>query len=95
MPEQIRRTWFTPRGLTFVKYAYEVWSQLTKAQRLALETGTGTARPIAKLTELGLWADGKPTAWAQFVMASRRRDMSRWTVGDDGALYWIKDGDDA
>ena len=92
-------TFAVPAGIALMAWlltAYDTWAELTKAQRLALEKGTGTSRPIAKLAELGLWADGKPTVWAQFVMASRRRDtLNRWTTDDDGALYWIKDGDDA
>ena len=70
--------------------AYDVWARLTPAQRKTLETGTGTARPIAKLTELELWADGKPTQWGLFVLDSRRQEpLHRWHVDDEGNLYRI------
>ena len=81
-------------GLTLIGHmlaAYDVWSTLTKAQRAALEAGEGRPAVVQRLTSRGLWADGKPTLWAEFVMAARRKEgLDRWTVDDAGHLYRIE-----
>ena len=77
-------------GLTMTGWlltAYEQWATLTKAQRAALEAGEGRPAVVQRLTNRGLWGDGKPSEWAEFVMASRRREsLDRWTVDQSGRL---------
>lgn len=81
-------------GLSMIGHmlaAYETWSTLTKAQRAALEAGEGRPAVIQRLTNRGLWKDGKPSLWAEFVVASRRKEgLDRWTVDDAGHLYRIE-----
>ena len=80
-------------GLSMIGHmlaAYETWSTLTKAQRAALEAGEGRPAVVQRLTSRGLWADGKPTLWAEFVMAARRKEgLDQWTVDDAGHLYKV------
>lgn len=80
-------------GLTMMGHllaAYDEWSTLTKAQRAALEAGEGRPAVVQRLTSRGLWADGKPTLWAEFVMAARRKEgLDQWTVDDAGHLYKV------
>ena len=80
-------------GLSLIGHmlaAYEAWSTLTKAQRAALEAGKGRPAVIQRLANRGLWADGKPTLWAEFVMAARRKEgLDQWTVDDAGHLYKV------
>ena len=80
-------------GLSMIGHmlaAYDEWGTLTKAQRVALEAGEGRPAVIQRLTARGLWADGKPTLWAEFVMAARRKEgLDQWTVDDAGHLYKV------
>jgi len=80
-------------GLTMMGWllaAYEVWADLTKAQRAALTTGEGQPVVLRRLEIRGLWKDDKPTLWGEFVADSRRQGaLGRYAVNDAGNLVRV------
>lgn len=81
-------------GWTYVAWACQAkgeWIKLTKPQRRALLTRTAThPSTIRALTEKGLWKDGEPTLWGEFVTDCRDLtkgpDWKTWGIGPDGSL---------
>ncbi len=82
-------------GLSMIVHllnAYDVWAELTKAQRLALTTGQGQSVVFRRLEAYDppLWKDGEPTLWGEFVADSRRQEaLNRYTVDDAGNLLKV------
>lgn len=80
-------------GLTMIGWllaAYDEWGTLTKAQRVALTSGEGQPIVFRRLELRGLWKDGKPTPWGEFVIDSRRQEaLNRYTVNDRGDLLKV------